>query len=115
MKYHLINNALFIKNRTNFMKHMKPNSIAVFNSNDIFTTGADSTVPFYQHRNIFHLSGVDQEESILVMCPGALNPKHREVLFVRETNEHIAIWEGAKLDKKQATETSGIETVYWLS
>lgn len=97
------------------MQHMKPNSIAVFNSNDIFTTGADSTVPFHQHRNIFHLSGVDQEESILVLCPGALNPKHREVLFVRETNDHIAIWEGAKLDKKQATETSGVETVYWLS
>lgn len=115
MKYHPINNALFIKNRANFMQHMKPNSIAVFNSNDIFTTGADSTVPFHQHRNIFHLSGVDQEESILVLCPGALNPKHREVLFVRETNDHIAIWEGAKLDKKQATETSGVETVYWLS
>src|SRR5210317_1021978 len=107
MKYHPINNQLFIKNRRNFMQQMKPNSIAVFNSNDIFTTGADSTMPFHQHRNIFHLSGVDQEESILVLCPDSSNPKHKEVLFVRETNEHIAIWEGAKLDKKQATETSG--------
>lgn len=97
------------------MQQMKPKSIAVFNSNDIYTTGADSTMPFHQHRNIFYLSGVDQEESILVLFPDSLNKKHREVLFVRETNDHIAIWEGAKLNKKQATNTSGVETVYWLS
>lgn len=93
---------------------MKPKSIAVFNSNDIFTTGADSSLPFYQHRDIFYLSGVDQEESILLLFPDALDKKHREILFVKETNEHIAIWEGAKLTKTKATETSGIETVYWL-
>ena len=94
---------------------MKPKSIAVFNSNDVFTTGADSTLPFHQHRDIFYLSGVDQEESILVLFPNAINPSHREVLFVTETNEHIAIWEGAKLTKEGATKTSGIKTVYWLS
>ena len=94
---------------------MKSKSIAVFNSNDIFTTGADSTLPFHQHRDIFYLSGVDQEESILVLFPDAINPSHREVLFVTETNEHIAIWEGAKLTKENATKTSGIKTVYWLS
>lgn len=115
MKYHPINNQLFIKNRAKFCAQMKPKSIAVFNSNDIFTTGADSTLPFHQHRDIFYLSGVDQEESILLLFPNALNKKHREVLFVKETNEHIAIWEGAKLTKDQATKTSGIETVYWLS
>jgi Xaa-Pro aminopeptidase len=115
MKYHPIDNQLFIKNRTKFTAQMKPKSIAVFNSNDIFTTGADSTLPFYQHRDIFYLSGVDQEESILVLFPDSINQKHKEVLFVRETNEHIAIWEGAKLTKKQATQTSGIETVYWLN
>ena len=94
---------------------MKPNSLAVFNSNDVFTTGADSTMPFHQHRDIFYLSGVDQEESILLLFPNAINPNNREVLFVTETNEHIAIWEGAKLTKEQATKTSGIKNVYWLS
>jgi len=115
MKYHLINDQLFIKNRAKFIAQMKPKSIAVFNSNDIFTTGADSTLPFYQHRDIFYLSGVDQEESILLLFPDALDKKHREILFVKETNDHIAIWEGAKLTKTKATKTSGIETVYWLS
>ena len=115
MKYHSINNQLFIKNRANFTAQMKPGSIAVFNSNDIYTTGADSTMPFHQHRDIFYLSGVDQEESILVLFPDAMDAKHREVLFVRETNDHIAIWEGAKLTKEQATKTSGIATVYWLT
>ncbi len=115
MKYHLIDNQLFIKNRAKFTAQMKPKSIAVFNSNDIFTTGADSTLPFHQHRDIFYLSGVDQEESILLLFPDALDKKHKEVLFVTETNNHIAIWEGAKLNKEQATETSGVQTVYWLS
>jgi Xaa-Pro aminopeptidase len=81
----------------------------------VFTTGADTTLPFHQHRDIFYLSGVDQEESILVSFPDALDKKHREVIFVKETNDHIAVWEGAKLNKAQATKTSGIETVYWLS
>ncbi|MFN0728651.1 aminopeptidase P family protein [Polaribacter gochangensis] len=115
MKYHLIDNQLYIKNRAKFTAQMKPKSIAVFNSNDIFTTGADSTLPFHQHRDIFYLSGVDQEESILLLFPDALDKKHKEVLFVTETNNHIAIWEGAKLNKEQATETSGVQTVYWLS
>ena len=115
MKYHPISNQLFIKNRAKFTAQMKSKSIAVFNSNDVFTTGADSTVPFHQHRDLFYLSGVDQEKSILVLFPNAINPKHREVLFVTETNEHIAIWEGKKLTKEQATKTSGIKNVYWLS
>jgi Xaa-Pro aminopeptidase len=115
MKYHPINNQLFIKNRAKFTAQMKTKSIAVFNSNDVFTTGADTTLPFHQHRDIFYLSGVDQEASILVLFPDAINPNHREVLFVTETNDHIAIWEGAKLTKEQGTQTSGIKTVYWLS
>ncbi len=97
------------------MDRMRPKSIAVFNSNDIYPISADSTMPFEQHRDIFYLSGADQEETILVLCPDAMDAKHREVLFVRETNEHIAIWEGAKLTKEQATEVSGIQTIYWLS
>lgn len=94
---------------------MKPKSLAVFNSNDIFTTGADTSLPFHQHRNIFYLSGVDQEESILVLFPEAQNKAHRELLFVKETNDHIAIWEGEKLNKVRATEVSGIASIHWLS
>ena len=71
MKYLPIDSKLFKKNRSKFVSQMLPNSIAIFNSNDIFSTGADSTLPFYQHRNIFYLSGVDQEESILILNPNA--------------------------------------------
>lgn len=115
MKYFPIANTLFIKNRAKFTSAMKPGSIAVFNSNDIYPIGADSTLPFEQARDLFYLSGVDQEESILLLFPDSLEGKHKEVLFVRETNEHIAIWEGEKLTKQAATETSGIQTVYWLT
>nr|WP_298995921.1 aminopeptidase P family protein [uncultured Allomuricauda sp.] len=115
MKYLPIDNQLFIKNRKKFMSQMRPKSIAVFNSNDIYPVSADSTMPFEQHRDIFYLSGADQEETILLLFPNAMDKKHREVLFVRETNEHIAVWEGAKLTKEQATKVSGIETIYWLS
>jgi Xaa-Pro aminopeptidase len=114
MKYHPIDSALFVKNRSNFMAQMKASSLAVFNSNDIYPISADSTMPFQQHRDIFYLSGVDQEESILVMFPDCPNKKHREILFLKETNDHIAIWEGEKLTKKRAFEVSGIKTVYWL-
>ena len=114
MKYLPISSELFIKNRLKLSKQMVSNSIAIFNSNDVFSTGADSTLPFEQHRNIFYLTGVDQEESILLVFPDAKQEAHREVLFVKETNDHIAIWEGAKLSKLQATASSGIKTVYWL-
>jgi Xaa-Pro aminopeptidase len=93
---------------------MKPKSLAVFNSNDIYPISADSTMPFEQHRDIFYLTGVDQEESVLFLFPDCPNENLREVLFVRETNEHIAIWEGEKLTKAAATKTSGIQTIYWL-
>ena len=115
MKYDIISNSLFKKNRKKFMAKMLPKSIAVFNSNDVYPISADSTMPFEQHRDIFYLSGADQEETILLLFPDALNKKHREVLFVRETNEHIAIWEGEKLTKEKATLVSGIETIYWLT
>ena len=115
MKYHQIDRNLFIKNREKFIAQMAPQSLAVFNSNDIYPVSADSTLPFAQHRDIFYLSGVDQEESILVLFPDAFEKKHREVLFLRETNEHIAIWEGEKLTKERALEVSGIKSVYWLS
>ena len=114
MKYHRINKDLYIHQRAEFTKHMKPSSMAIFNSNDIFSTSADSTLPFVQHRDILALSGVDQEESVLVLFPDASQEKHREILFLKETSETIKIWEGEKLTKETAYETSGITTVYWL-
>lgn len=114
MKYHQIDRNLFIKNRKNFMTQMKPSSLAIFNSNDIYPITADSTMPFQQHRDIFYLSGVDQEESVLVLFPDAPNKAHKEMLFLKETNDHIAVWEGEKLTKEKALETSGIKTVFWL-
>ena len=114
MKYDRIDKSLYINNRQNFTAQMAANTLAVFNSNDIYPVSADSTLPFAQHRDILYLSGVDQEESILVLFPNASNPAHREVLFLKETSELIAIWEGEKLTKQTAFETSGIQTVYWL-
>ena len=115
MKYEQIPNSLFKKNRKKFMAQMRPKSIAVFNSNDVYPISADSTMPFEQHRDIFYLSGAYQEETILILFPEAIDASRREVLFVRETNDHIAVWEGEKLTKEKATEVSGIETVFWLS
>ncbi len=115
MKYTAIDNSLYINNRKNFVKHLKPNSVAVFNSNDLMPTNADGLMPFRQNNDLLYLSGVDQEESILVIAPNASNPKHREILFVKETSELIAIWEGAKLDKEAATKQSGVQTICWLT
>ena len=115
MKYHPINNQLFIKNRAKFTSHMKPKSIAIFNSNDTFTTGSDSTLPFEQHSDIFYLSGADQEDSILLLFPDAIDENHREILFLTETSKLIEIWYGAKYSKEEAQNVSGIKTIYWLS
>jgi len=114
MKYDRIDKTLYISNRKRFTAQLKPNSIAIFNSNDIVTTSADSTASFSQHRDILHLSGVDQEESILVIFPDCHEEKHREILFLKKTSPTIAIWEGEKLSVKDAFEVSGIKTVYWL-
>ena len=114
MKYDRIDKALYMANRQKFTAQMAAGSLAIFNSNDIYPVSADSTLPFAQHRDILYLSGVDQEESILVLFPNASNPAHREVLFLKETSELIAIWEGEKLTKQTAFETSGVQTVYWL-
>ena len=114
MKYDRIDSNLYTANRKKFTERMTANTLAVFNSNDIFPISADSTMPFQQHRDILYLSGVDQEESILVLFPHASNPAHREVLFLKETSDLIAVWEGEKLTKETAFLTSGIKTVYWL-
>jgi Xaa-Pro aminopeptidase len=113
MKYQPINNQLFIQNRKNFTDALKPKSLAIFNSNDIMPTNADGTMGFKQNADLFYLSGIDQEESILVLFPDSPDPKHREILFIRETSEHIAIWEGYKYTIEHAREVSGIKTIYW--
>ncbi len=115
MKYAPIDRNLFIENRKRFAAQLKSNSLAIFNANDIMPTNADGTMPFRQNNDLFHLSGVDQEESILVIFPDAKEEKHQEILFLKETSEEIAIWEGAKLTKEGALKTSGIKTVYWLT
>src|SRR5690606_170360 len=114
MRYHQINNQLFIKNREKFMSAMNPSSIAVFNSNDIYPVGADSTLPFQQARDLFYLSGADQEETILLLFPDALEEKHREILSFSEANDHIQARECEKLTKEKAFEVSGIKCIYWL-
>ena len=114
MRYNPLPASEYINNRKNFRAAMEPKSLAVFNSNDIYPISADSTLPFAQHRDIFYLCGVDQEESILVLFPDAVEPKHREILFLKETNAHIAVWEGAKLTQEEAQKQTGIQTIYWL-
>ena len=113
MRYSPIDKALFIENRRRLIELMKPNSLAIFNSNDIMPTNADGTMGFRQNSDLFYMTGADQEETMLLIFPDHPDPKFREVLFVRETNEMIAIWEGEKLTKKQAREVTGIQYVYW--
>ena len=114
MKYNALPSSFYCNTRQAFTNKLNGSSLAIFNSNDIYPIGADSTLPFEQHRDIFYLSGIDQEESILILFPDALEEKHREILFIRKTDEHVAIWEGAKLTKIQAEKISGIQTIYWL-
>jgi len=113
VKYLPIDRQLFIQNREKFVRHLKNNAIAVFNSNDVMPTSADGVYPFIQQTDIFYLSGMDQEETILVIFSDAKEEKHREILFLRETSEHIRTWEGHKYTKEQASDISGIKTVYW--
>ncbi|GAB3828199.1 aminopeptidase P N-terminal domain-containing protein [Pontibacter rugosus] len=113
MKHHPIGQELFVHNRRNFCKQLKPASLAVFHSNDVMPTNADGTMPFRQNSDLFYLTGVDQEESILLLFPDHKEQRLQEILFVRETNDHILTWEGYKLTKEQAQEVSGIKTIYW--
>lgn len=115
MKYLPIDPQLFTDNRQRFINKLMPGSIAIFNSNDILPTNADGTLPFIQNSDLFYLSGIDQEESVLVLFPHANDPNHREILFLKETNETIAIWEGHKYTKEEARKASGVKTIFWLN
>lgn len=115
MRFDSANPQLFVRNRARLKELLKKYSIAVLNSNDVMPTNADGTMILKQNTDLYYLSGVDQEESVLLLFPDAKQENDREILFVRETNEHIAIWEGEKLTKEKATSLSGIKNVQWTS
>lgn len=112
-RYEKIDNQLFIQNRERLKSLLKPNSTVIVHSNDVIPTNADGTMGFRQNNDLFYLTGIDQEESILLLTPNHPDEKMREILFVRETNEHIKVWEGCKLTKDEATEVSGIQKIFW--
>src|ERR1700743_1391101 len=103
--------ALFTLNRERLVKKLLPRSLAVFNSNDIMPTNADGTMGHLQNADLFYLTGVHQEETILLLAPNAFDPNQREILFVRETNEQLVIVEGHKLTKAQGTKVSSVKTL----
>jgi Xaa-Pro aminopeptidase len=115
MRYRSISPQLFINNRKRLIPELKSNSLVLFNANDTMPTNADGTMAFRQNNDLFYLTSVDQEESILLLCPNFPDEKWREILFLKETSEHIAIWEGHKLTKEEAKHRTGIETILWLS
>ncbi|MES2506586.1 MAG: aminopeptidase P N-terminal domain-containing protein [Verrucomicrobiota bacterium] len=114
MRYTPLPADLFASNRQRLYAQLPPGSVVILHSNDVLPTNADGTLGFVQNSDLYYLSGIDQEESILVLFPDAPDEKMREMLFVRETNEHIALWEGEKLTKEAATSRSGITRVHWL-
>jgi Xaa-Pro aminopeptidase len=113
MKYTPIDSQLFIDNRKRLTQLLKPKSMVLLTSNDFMPTNADGTMGFKQNSDLFYLTGIDQEESLLLLFPDCPIARYREVLFLRETNEHIAVWEGYKYTREHAQEVSGIETIFW--
>jgi len=108
MRYLPINNQLFVRNRERLAALLKPKSLVIVNANDILPTNADGTMPFRQNNDLFYLTGVDQEETRFLLFPEHPDPKFRAVLFLRETSELIEIWEGHKLTKAEAAQTTGL-------
>ena len=115
MRYRAIDPQMFVNHRANLLKLLLPNSLAVLNANDVPPTNADGTLPLKQNSDLFYLSGVDQEETILLLYPDAHDENMREILFLRETSDLIAVWEGHRLTKEEARNLSGIKRVEWLS
>lgn len=113
MKYQKINPELFITNRERFQQHMAPKTMAILHSNDEMPRSGDQFFPFRQNPDLFALTGLDQERSVLVLFPDCPKEELREVAFVRRTNEHIAVWEGHKYTKDEATAISGIKNIKW--
>ncbi|VXD16717.1 aminopeptidase P N-terminal domain-containing protein [Marinoscillum sp. 108] len=113
MRYGQIDQQLFVENRKRLVSRLKPHSVVIIHSNDVMPTNADGTMSFKQNSDLFYLTGVDQEESICILAPDFPDEKMRELLFLRETNEEIAIWEGHKLTKEEGQEISGIQNIKW--
>jgi Xaa-Pro aminopeptidase len=114
MRYQPLPAELYVTNRQRLYELLPPRSLVILHANDIMPTNADGSMTFVQNSDLFYLSGIDQEETILVLFPDASDPKQREMLFVRETNETIAVWEGEKLSKEGASAHSGISRIHWL-
>lgn len=114
MKYTAISSELFQLNRKRFTREMKPNTVAIFNSNDQMPRSGDQCFPFRQNAGLFYLSGIDQEETMLILFPDCPREGFKELLLVKRTNEHIAVWEGHKYTKEEAQAASGIEKVLFL-
>ena len=115
MRHAPIDPQLFITNRERLKKLMLKNSLAVINANDILPTNADGTLALRQNSDLFYLTGIEQEETVLLLFPDADEEKHREVLFLREPGEHLAVWEGHKLTQDEARRISGVQTVLGLT
>ena len=115
MRYESLDSNMFVENRKKVTKQLELKSIAILNSNDVLPSNADGTMPFIQNSDLFWLCGIDQEDTILVLCHNQINKQMREILFIKKTNEHIAVWEGAKLTKKEASNISGVSSVFWTS
>lgn len=109
-RYATLPSSLFINNRKRFVSKMHKEALAIFHSNDEMPRNGDCFFPFRQNSDFFHLTGIDQEESVLVLCP---NHHYKEILFVRESDEHTIVWEGKKYSKEEATKVSGIVHVFW--
>ena len=114
MRHLSISSKLFSNNRKKLCGKLLGKALAVANANDVLPTNADGTLPLHPNSDLFYLSGIEQEESLLVLFPDCSNPKHREILFVRQPSEHLKIWEGYKHSKEDAQKISGIQTVYWI-
>jgi Xaa-Pro aminopeptidase len=106
---------LFISHRQKLAALLDPKAIAVIHSNDQFPSNADALLPFRQNNDLFHLTGIVQEDTILLLFPDAKDEKDREILFLREPNEHLAIWEGHKFSKEQAIARTGIKRIEWVA
>lgn len=111
MRYDPVDAAFFSGNRERLAELLPPGGLAVLLANDIYPTNADGVMPFKQNANLYYLSGIDQEETALLLFPAAVAEADREILFVRETSEHLRVWEGKKLTLEQASARSGVATV----
>ena len=115
MRYQPTPAEFFVENRRRLAALLPPGALVIVHANDVMPTNADGTLGFAQNSDLFYLSGIDQEETVLMLFPDAPDPKHREILLVRETTEHVSIWEGEKLTQAQARDRSGIMKVVWTS